>query len=45
MKRADHPDLQTESISFFKVGRTENVPRRISQWTSRAYSGLSTAQI
>lgn len=28
-------DLQTVDVSFFKVGRTENVPRRLDQWKKR----------
>lgn len=28
-------DLQTVRTSYFKVGRRDNVPRRIGQWTNR----------
>jgi hypothetical protein len=28
-------DLQNPASSFFKVGRTDNVPRRIGEWTTR----------
>ncbi len=31
-------DLQTSSTSFFKVGRTDNVARRIGEWTTRESS-------
>ncbi|KIR74834.1 hypothetical protein I310_01108 [Cryptococcus deuterogattii CA1014] len=31
----DTQDLETNELSFYKVGRTDNVPRRIGQWTNR----------
>ncbi|WVQ82557.1 hypothetical protein IAT38_004686 [Cryptococcus sp. DSM 104549] len=31
-------DLETDDLSVYKVGRTDNVPRRISQWTHQCQS-------
>ena len=31
-------DLQTPTTSFFKVGRTDNVPRRMGEWANRMLS-------
>ncbi|UOH80150.1 hypothetical protein LQV05_002799 [Cryptococcus neoformans] len=31
-------DLETSELSFYKVGRTDNVPRRIGQWTNQCQS-------
>jgi hypothetical protein len=28
-------DLQTSRVSYYKIGRTDNVPRRMSEWSSR----------
>ncbi|WWD17796.1 hypothetical protein CI109_102238 [Kwoniella shandongensis] len=35
-------DLETPTLSFFKVGRTDNVPRRIGQWTHQCQSKTPT---
>ncbi|KAK8866005.1 hypothetical protein IAR55_001156 [Kwoniella newhampshirensis] len=35
-------DLETPMLSFFKVGRTDNVPRRIGQWTNQCQSKTPT---
>ncbi|WVO19889.1 uncharacterized protein IAS62_001179 [Cryptococcus decagattii] len=35
-------DLETSELSFYKVGRTDNVPRRIGQWTNRCQSKRPT---
>ncbi|WVO12986.1 hypothetical protein L204_100595 [Cryptococcus depauperatus] len=35
-------DLETDSLSFYKIGRTDNVPRRIGQWTNQCQSKTPT---
>ncbi|WVW82419.1 hypothetical protein I302_104429 [Kwoniella bestiolae CBS 10118] len=35
-------DLETPSVVYFKVGRTDNVPRRIGEWTNRCHSKKPT---
>ncbi|WVQ97268.1 hypothetical protein IAU59_004379 [Kwoniella sp. CBS 9459] len=35
-------DLETPTLAFFKVGRTDNVPRRIGQWTNQCQSKTPT---
>ncbi|OCF32801.1 hypothetical protein I317_00873 [Kwoniella heveanensis CBS 569] len=35
-------DLETPTLTFFKVGRTDNVPRRIGQWTNQCQSKTPT---
>ncbi|KAE8539952.1 hypothetical protein D1P53_003890 [Cryptococcus gattii VGV] len=35
-------DLETNELSFYKVGRTDNVPRRIGQWTNQCQSKRPT---
>ncbi|KIR56320.1 hypothetical protein I315_01385 [Cryptococcus gattii Ru294] len=34
--------LETNELSFYKVGRTDNVPRRIGQWTNQCQSKRPT---
>ncbi|WWC99796.1 hypothetical protein V866_006704 [Kwoniella sp. B9012] len=35
-------DLETPSVAYFKVGRTDNVPRRIGEWTNQCQSKKPT---
>ncbi|WWC86357.1 uncharacterized protein L201_001231 [Kwoniella dendrophila CBS 6074] len=35
-------DLETPDVVYFKVGRTDNVPRRIGEWTNQCQSKTPT---
>jgi hypothetical protein len=34
-------DLQTSTLAYYKVGRTDNVPRRLEEWKKRMCAGGS----
>jgi hypothetical protein len=34
-------DLQTSTLAYYKVGRTDNVPRRLEEWKKRMYGAGS----
>ncbi|WRT64261.1 uncharacterized protein IL334_001192 [Kwoniella shivajii] len=35
-------DLETSTLAFFKIGRTDNVPRRIGEWSNQCQSKTPT---
>ncbi|WWC66511.1 uncharacterized protein I206_100413 [Kwoniella pini CBS 10737] len=35
-------DLETPTVVYFKIGRTDNVPRRIGEWTNQCQSKTPT---
>lgn len=36
-------DIATDRVVYYKVGRTDNVPRRLNEWTKRESVGLCRA--